>query len=183
MGADALCRGRSNRVVRVQIPLVLLTLLAVVPTPASAVVFPFEWLIEDGVKFTPLVPGLSAWAAPIGTSPLLGVFRGGCVGSFFGFTELLGQLRNVRADTARFSTASNRWAHLMVIHDGDDAYILVACSTFTLAEPSPLPQFCTLSGTAPQADAVSGRVDYTRPPGSISTILEVEAFLVSPGAP
>ncbi len=109
---------------------------------------------------------------------------GGCVGSFFGITALLGQAGTVRADTARFSNLGNVWAHLLVIDAGGEEYLVVACTEFVYEfYLIKLAKNCTLSGTGPLASALSGRVDYTRPPGSISTILDVQAWLVAPGTP
>ncbi len=109
---------------------------------------------------------------------------GGCVGSFFGITALLGQAEKVRADTARFSTLGNVWAHLLVIDAGGEEYLVVACTSFVFDfYLIKLGENCTLSGTGPLASALSGQVNYARPPGSTSTTLQVEAFLVSPGIP
>jgi hypothetical protein len=326
--------GAGCRLARVPVVLVLLALVVGAPVPARAAVFPFAWLIEDGVQFTPFVSGLPAWSAPgvtlddlrvfpivdgqvdknappIGTARLWvwgrttatdpyaatfgplaalavltfqvgpaqfmdarlglvqtpsGAFKttigvvnssygpdpsvrgawlvgngatiggadasdlvvagfwvadtplslgvasldvsllwaspgvaeptgeaacsspvtdsGGCVGSFFGITALFGQAEKVRADTARFPSLSSSWAHLLVIDAGDEEYLVVACTSFAYEFYSiALAKSCTLSGTGPLAGALSGRVDYARPPGSISTTLTVEAFLVSPGIP
>jgi len=324
--------GAGCRLARVPVVFVLLALVVGAPTPARAAVFPFAWLIEDGVQFTPFVSGLPAWGAPgatlddlrvfpivngqvnknappIGTARLWvwgrttatdpyattfgplaalavlafqvgpaqtmsahlglvqtpsGAFKttigvsnsfygpdpsvrgawligngatigggdandlvvagfwiaatplslgvtshdvsllfyspgvaeptgeaacssqitgsGGCVGSFFGVTGLLGG--KVRADTARFSTLNPSWAHLLVIDAGDEEYLVVACTSFVYEfYLIALAKNCTLSGTGPLLGALSGRVDYARPLGSISTTLDVQAWLVAPGTP
>ncbi len=108
---------------------------------------------------------------------------GGCVGSFFGVTGFFGP-GAVRADTARFSTVNGSWQHLLVIAAGADEYLVVACRGFVYdVYPVALGKECTLSGTGPMASAISGRVDYARPLGSISTTLAVSPFLVAPGMP
>ena len=148
------------------------------------------WVVDTP---TPLGGGALAvsplWASPgvveptgeaACSPPALG---GGCVGSFYGVTALFGQVMNVRADTARFSTVSGTMEHLLVIQAAAEDYLVVACSSFAYDYYSILlGKNCTLSGTGPLS-ALSGRVNYLRPQGSISTTLDVEAFLVSPGVP
>jgi hypothetical protein len=73
--------------------------------------------------------------------------------------------------------------HLLVIQAAAEDYVVVACSSFAYEYYLILlGKQCTLSGTGPLA-ALSGRVNYSRPQGSIDTTLTVEAFLVSPGIP
>jgi hypothetical protein len=108
------------------------------------------------------------------------------VGSFFGQAkEVAGPPLPVRGDSAYLQGGGAfTHAHLLVIQVDADNYAVVACSDpQNLEGGTPLPKNCTLSGTGPATSALSGSVNYNKPPGSLVTILTVGAYLVSPGNP